>query len=644
ILYGEWRLEEFRKAGYVVLVEGESDTQTLWYLGLSALGVPGASVFHAGMAVKLKGLRVYIHKEQDKGGEVFQQKICNVLREQKFSGEVFVWSCQQLGGKDPSELYLRNGKDAGKMIHKALKEANGIEIEKASGTASEMIRGIPVNLRQPDGWVYSDEGIFWLDEKNNTPVMVCRTPIILIRRLINKGTGEEKIEIAFKRDGDWHTAVYQRSIVFSAKNILALTDRGCTVTSGNARQVVSFLTALEAKNIDVIARADSTSVFGWQSEGRFLPGHGKDIILDIEPSLQGWANAYHTAGSFENWKEDMQPHRGRDKFRFILAASFTAPLLRIIRQRIFIVYNWGGSKGGKTAALKAALSAWGDPEKLMVNFNATQVALERMAGFYNDLPLGVDERQLAGQKQESIEKIIYMVASGTGRARGNKSGGLQALNSWRTVALMTGEEPLATETSMTGVSTRVIEIYGGPFQDEQSASRMHQTAPLNCGWAGPEFISGLLEVDESDVVDCYKRMSEEIYSFADGISGSHTAGIAAVALADAMIDGWIFQNENIAAGEEGTGLEKKPLLIPQASWSRALQMARTIIDGLRSGGPGDVNENAAQTIVDWVYSNAAQFEKTVFGTRLGIFGEQKNKVYIFPAVLREILTKCGFSY
>ena len=39
ILYGDWRLPEIRKAGWAVLVEGESDTQTLWYLDFPALGV-----------------------------------------------------------------------------------------------------------------------------------------------------------------------------------------------------------------------------------------------------------------------------------------------------------------------------------------------------------------------------------------------------------------------------------------------------------------------------------------------------------------------------------------------------------------------------------------------------------------------------
>ena len=118
----------------------------------------------------------------------------------------------------------------------------------------------------------------------------------------------------------------------------------------------------------------------------------------------------------------------------------------------------------------------------MVNFNATQVGLERTASFYCDLPLGIDERQLAGNNQNSLEKIVYMIASGTGKIRGAKSGGIQATQTWRTVALATGEEPLSTETSQTGVSTRVLEIYGGPFDDEREASVMHQQSGMNCGW------------------------------------------------------------------------------------------------------------------------------------------------------------------
>jgi len=446
ILYGEWRLPEIREQGYAILVEGESDTQSLWHLKLAALGVPGASNFKAKMVPKLDGLKLYIHIEPDKGGETFLEKICRVLYEESYAGEVYTWSCKQFGVKDPSELFMKHPDEAADMIQKALMEAKKIELDQITDVIPEAVKGAPVNLRQPEGWIYSEKGISHIDEKKAIPTTVCRTPIILTRRLKSMETGEEKMEIAFKRDGQWSTAIFPRSTIFTSRSITALADLGCTITSENAKMVVRFLEALEAENIDIINRADSTSTFGWQTKGRFLPGHGDDIVLDIEPSLRGWAAAYHTTGTFDGWKDTMRPHRERDKFRFILAASFAAPLLRILSQRIFMVYNWGGSKGGKTAALKAALSAWGDPERLMVNFNATQVALERMAGFYNDLPLGIDERQLAGAKQESLEKIVYMLASGTGRARGSKGGGLQALNTWRTVALATGEEPLSTET------------------------------------------------------------------------------------------------------------------------------------------------------------------------------------------------------
>jgi DNA primase len=38
-------VEEFRKTGYVVIVEGESDAQTLWLHEIPALGLPGAAAW-----------------------------------------------------------------------------------------------------------------------------------------------------------------------------------------------------------------------------------------------------------------------------------------------------------------------------------------------------------------------------------------------------------------------------------------------------------------------------------------------------------------------------------------------------------------------------------------------------------------------
>ena len=620
-LYGDWRLPEIRNEGYCALVEGESDTQTMWYLGFPTLGVAGASLFKAEQATRLQDLKLYLHVEPDLGGQTFLTQMKQKLRQGEFIGEVYTWSCGQFGVKDPSDLYTKFGvEEATKKIRTALE--NAVKEDIYTDTIPEAISGAPVNLRQPEGWTYSDNGIAKINEKTFMPEIVCRTPIIITRRLTSIETGEEKIEIAFKRDKKWTTAVFLRSTIFQSKSIVALADLGCTITSENAKYVVSFLGALEAENIDIIDKADSTRTFGWQPGKRFLPGLAKDVVLDIEPSQRALAQAYTARGTMSEWVELMQSHRARDRFRFILAASFAAPLLRILQQRIFFVYNWGGSKGGKTAALKAALSVWGEPEKLMVNFNATQVALERIAAFYCDLPLGIDERQLAGNNQGSLEKIVYMIASGTGRARGSKGGGLQHTSTWRTIALATGEEPLSTDTTQTGVATRVIEVYGGPFENEKEASKMHQNASNCYGHAGTEFVKRILELDEEDIRDKYDSISKHLYEKSDGKNGAHIAGISAVALADMYIDEWFFK---------GTDSE-----------SRALKMAEQLLSEQAAGeSSGDVNENARQYIFDWIMSNSNYFGTNTVGTCYGTMDD--NCAYIFPMILNQALSKAGYS-
>ena len=623
-LYGEWRLPEIRKAGYAVLVEGESDTQTLWYLGFPAIGIAGASMFKPYQTMGLQDLKLYIHKEPDTGGDTFYHKVTHALADTGFTGEVYVWSCQSLGKKDPSDVFLANGKEeASKLIREAIKRAKAVDLE--AEMQDEPAAGAPISLRTPEGWLYSDKGISWIDPKTHTPANVCRTPIILTQRLKSIETGDEKIEIAFKRDDEWQKAIYPRSVIFSSRSITALADLGCTITSENSKNVVKFLGALEAENIDVIPKNDATSTFGWQPGRRFIPGHDDGITLDIDPSQRGMAAAYCQNGTMERWVEHMRPHRARDRFRFILAASFAAPLLRIVRQRIFFVYNWGGSKGGKTAALKAALSAWGDPERLMVNFNATQVGLERTAAFYCDLPLGIDERQLAGNNQGGLEKIVYMITSGKGKLRGAKAGGIQNTYEWRTVALATGEEPLSTDTTQTGVSTRVLEIYGGPFDNEQDASLMHQQSATDCGWAGPAFIDRILEMDERDIVERYEDMQRYVREISNGKNGSHIAGIAAVALADSLIDEWFFG---------GT---------PENALEAAKRMAANILVTQVEANATDVNENAVQFIVDWVLANKAYFGANAVGTCLGFTSDTGNTAYIFPSMLNQALVKAGYS-
>jgi len=74
-LYGLWRLNEIHKAGWVLILEGESDCHTAWHHGLPALGVPGANTWKPAWAEYLKGLRVFVWAEPDEGGKALVQAI-----------------------------------------------------------------------------------------------------------------------------------------------------------------------------------------------------------------------------------------------------------------------------------------------------------------------------------------------------------------------------------------------------------------------------------------------------------------------------------------------------------------------------------------------------------------------------------------
>jgi hypothetical protein len=100
-LYGLWRLDAARKAGYVVIVEGESDCHTLWHHGIPAVGLPGASNWREDRdAPQLADIStIYVLIEPDAGGEGVKRWLAgSVIRDRV--------RLVQLGEyKDPSALH-----------------------------------------------------------------------------------------------------------------------------------------------------------------------------------------------------------------------------------------------------------------------------------------------------------------------------------------------------------------------------------------------------------------------------------------------------------------------------------------------------------------------------------------------------------
>ena len=117
--YGLERLEEARKAGYLVLVEGESDCWTLWYHHFPALGLPGVEMVRTLKEAYLAGIdKLYIVREPDAAGARFVQLMQQRLQSWKWPGKAYVVSL--VDAKDPNELHKKNWKDFKTTFQQAL--------------------------------------------------------------------------------------------------------------------------------------------------------------------------------------------------------------------------------------------------------------------------------------------------------------------------------------------------------------------------------------------------------------------------------------------------------------------------------------------------------------------------------------------
>ena len=101
LLYGLHCIGDALKAGHVALVEGESDCHTLWFYGIPALGIPGATNWREDRDTPhLDGIdTIYVVVEPDRGGDAVREWLgrSSIRHRAKLL---------RLPAKDPSALHL----------------------------------------------------------------------------------------------------------------------------------------------------------------------------------------------------------------------------------------------------------------------------------------------------------------------------------------------------------------------------------------------------------------------------------------------------------------------------------------------------------------------------------------------------------
>jgi hypothetical protein len=149
ILYGLDRLDRARRAGYIVIVEGESDCHTLWFHEEPAVGVAGAANWRDDRdAGHLDGIAtMYVLREPDTGGD----RLLDRLGVSKLRDRIRV--IQLNGFKDPSALHVHDVKRFREAWDKAKASSVPLDHELAQKARQrrEALAGMAADLiRAPD--------------------------------------------------------------------------------------------------------------------------------------------------------------------------------------------------------------------------------------------------------------------------------------------------------------------------------------------------------------------------------------------------------------------------------------------------------------------------------------------------------------
>lgn len=385
------------------------------------------------------------------------------------------------------------------------------------------------------------------------------------------------------------------------------------MNENNAKDLIIYISDLLSINTEKIPVFNSIERLGWVEKG-FAP-YIENIKCDSEVAYQKIFDAIREKGDYESWKEYIVKCINYSlPFRVLLMASFANPLVDKIGCNCFCVHFWGGTGVGKTVALMAAMSVWGNPKvgQLVSSINGTLVSIFRKAGFLRDIPFAGDELQTIKTKTDNFDEIIMQLTEGIDRARGKVTGGLEDQKEWNCIFLFTGEEPITKSNSGGGVKNRVIEIETLEKVIE-NGNKTANFVKANYGFAGKEFIE--LIKDETDNLKLdFQKIQKEILANND-VSEKQAMAMSVILLADRIVSNKILYIE--------------PLKIEDVK------------DMLFKQSEIDVSSRAYDLILDWISVNNSKFTDSDY-ERWGVIDE--NICYITPMVLKNFLKENGFDF
>lgn len=443
--------------------------------------------------------------------------------------------------------------------------------------------------------------------------VVTSTPIVPAAYLENPETGDCKIEIHYMYNGQQRSFVCDKETVLNKTKIVKLANRGINVTSASANELTKFFSEMERLNANRLPHYISTSHLGW-SGNDFVP-YNSNIKFDGEDENKSLYQAVTQSGELSEWVQYMRPLRENLYFRLIMAASFSSPLIQLCGCLPFWFHLWGTSGTGKTVALMAAMSVWGDPKvgKLTQTFDSTTNALMSTVGFLHNLPMGIDELQTIKNNYASYDDIIMKLTEGKERARMQFNKLLPA-RQWHCAFISNGEEPITADNAGGGTKNRVIEVEIDNKFFGREGNAIVSFISNNYGSAGKAFVESIPQ----NLTTTYQTILGEVLN-ETGTTDKQAMAATLILLADKIACDCIFAGET-------------PLTVADIS------------PFLKSVDEADVSVRAYDWVCSWIAMNENRFNGNSYAETWGKLSPDGKTLYIIASKLKSALKAEGFSF
>ena len=526
----------------------------------------------------------------------------------------------------------------------------------------------------PENYHLTEHGTYKITPKGNKSdlVDIAFSPILVTGLMKDIQTNAEMVQLSWKRGERWYKKIVNRDEVANARKIVDLAIVGFPVTTSTAKEVVNYISTTEAINYNVLPKQFVSSQLGWQGKN-FDKGFlwGKYTILDgelkepineneisnsshvifrgAEAGDEQLVSGFHKRGTIEDWINAVKPASNYPKAMLGFYSAFVPPLLEILNCSNFIIDFANRTSTGKTTVQRIAASVAGNPdekspESILGTWDVTQVWLERASGVMSGLPVILDDTKRA-KNTKIVGNILYTVASGRGRGRGNKKG-INATTTWRTVLISSGETPATSFTTDGGTRARVLEVRGLPFVNDDEETRemvqeINREVCLNYGHALPLFVQWIQK--NRDHWEKWQKEYQELTKyFATGIKNNVAGRLAAYASIIEITAILVHQ----AFKEMGHPLPWEYGKYMQIEWPYIAEEAEDPTG----------EEEAFREIVSWAYSRETHFygrhQEDYHGKPvppnsgwIGRWDKKDNWDYIafYPNVLKNELERNGYN-